>query len=398
MTRPALPRLASRTATIAPFQVMELVKRARQYEQLGRPIIHMSIGEPDFGAAPAVKQAMVKAITEQAMPYTSAMGLTALREAIRGYYRQQFEVDIALERIIVTAGASAALTLVAAALVNPGDRVMMTDPSYPCNRHFVRAFDGIAQLVAVGPETRFQLSQALLERHWTHQTKGVLLATPSNPTGTSLLASELEKILDAVAQRGGFSIVDEIYLGLSYGQPGQAHHPKSALGMRDDIFVCNSFSKYFGMTGWRLGWLVVPAALSQDVEKLAQNLYICPSTPAQIAALACFEPESMALYEARRQEFQARRDYLVPALRELGFTIPVEPDGAFYIYADCSAFGWSSALLADKLLEHANVCVVPGTDFGVCEPDRYLRISYANSLDNLQQAVARMREYFNARA
>ncbi len=395
MTDP-LPQLARRTQHIAPFQVMELVKRAQQYERLGRDIIHMSIGEPDFGAAPAVKQALVRAVTEQAMPYTSAMGLTALREAIAKYYLEEFDLHIGIERIIVTAGASAALTLAAAALVNPGDKVMMTDPSYPCNRHFVRAFDGIPQLIAVGAQTRFQLNCELLEKHWNDKTRGVLLATPSNPTGTSLLPEELHKLLEAVAKRGGYSIVDEIYLGLSYADTGKNHKTVSALSFRDDIIVSNSFSKFFGMTGWRLGWLVVPSGLSQEFEKLAQNLYICPSTPAQMAALACFTPESMAIYEDRRQQFQARRDYLVPALRKIGFTIPVEPDGAFYIYADCSAFGQSSAELADNLLEHAGVCVVPGTDFGVSEPHRYLRISYANSLENLRNAVERMHKYLSA--
>jgi aspartate/methionine/tyrosine aminotransferase len=381
--------LARRTEHIAPFQVMELVKHANALQAAGRPIIHMSIGEPDFGAAPAVKQALIDAIQTRDMPYTSAMGIAPLRAAISQYYQAHFNVAVAPERIIITAGASAALTLAAAALVNPSDQVMMTDPSYPCNRHFIAAFNGKPQLVTVGPTTRFQLTETLLQANWNENTKGVLLATPSNPTGTSIPTKELAAILDAVAQRGGYSIVDEIYLGLTYSNEPAV----SALSMRDDIVVTNSFSKYFGMTGWRLGWLVVPEARVADFEKLAQNLYICPSTPAQYAALACFTQESMALFEARRREFQERKDYLVPALRQLGFIVPVEPDGAFYIYADCSAHTSSSAQFAMQLLEQADVCVVPGTDFGTADPARYLRFSYATKLAQIKEAMKRIETF-----
>jgi aspartate/methionine/tyrosine aminotransferase len=261
----------------------------------------------------------------------------------------------------------------------------MTDPSYPCNRHFVAAFDGVPALVPVGPETRFQMTRALLESHWTGATAGALLATPANPTGTSIPFSELAGIVDAIRARGGFSLIDEIYLGLSY-----EGRPRSALELGDDVIVCNSFSKTFSMTGWRLGWLVVPETLVPAFEKLAQNLFICASALAQHAALACFEPESMAVFEAQRESFRRRRDFIVPALREAGLDVPVTPDGAFYVWIDCARVSSSSMSFAERLLEEAWVSIVPGHDFGTHQADRYLRLSYATAQPQLEEAVRRM--------
>jgi aspartate/methionine/tyrosine aminotransferase len=356
----------------------------------------MSIGEPDFTAPPGVLAALMQATQAAKTQYTAAVGLTPLREAIAQYYSDEYGLKIAPSRIIVTAGASAALSLACCALVNPGDEVLLTDPSYPCNRHFIAAVDGLPKLVPVGPETRFQMTRDLLVSNWGSKTRGALLATPANPTGTSIPFNELRAIVEAVRERGGFTIVDEIYLGLSYAnEAGQAAQARSALELGEDIIITNSFSKFFHMTGWRLGWLVVPEGLVPAFEKLAQNLFICASALAQHAALACFEPENMAIYKERREIFNERRKYIVGAMRGLGFEIPAEPDGAFYVYLDCLAVCAKlgcrgSSELAQKLLVEANVCLVPGADFGSNQPERYMRLSYATEMTQLKEAVGRI--------
>jgi len=365
---------------------------AAALEQQGRHLIHMGIGEPDFTAPPAVVAAATQAMADGKMQYTSATGLPALREAIAGHYRRVYGIEISPSRIVVTAGASAALLLACAALVEPGSEVLMPDPSYPCNRHFVAAFEGCARLVQSGPEDRFQLSAQMVQENWTTATKGVLLASPSNPTGTSILSGELQKIVETVRAKRGFTIVDEIYQGLSYDGA-----PFTALSLGEDVVVINSFSKYFNMTGWRLGWLVLPEALVPQVEKLAQNLFICASSIAQHAAIACFAPESIALYEERKAEFKRRRDYIVPQLQRLGFKVPVVPDGAFYVYADCSAISDDADALTVDMLNKAGVVLVPGLDFGPSTAHRYIRLSYATSMENLQEAVARLEQYLAAR-
>ncbi len=380
-----LPPLARRTGMIAPFKTMELMKRAHVLGQSGERMIHMSIGEPDFTAPEPVIAALERAVRDGHTHYTGAMGIDPLRRAIARHYGEQYGLDVSPERIVVTAGATAALSLACCALVDPGSAVLLTDPSYPCNRHFVASYDGIPELVPVGPQTRFQMTRALLEQHWHTGVRGALLASPANPTGTSIPFDELRDIVDAVRARGGFTIVDEIYLGLSYD-----HAPRSALELGDDVIVTNSFSKYFHMTGWRLGWMVVPEAMAPVFEKLSQNLYICASTLAQHAALACFTPDALAEFERRRLEFKRRRDFIVPALRSVGLDVPVEPDGAFYVYADCSRHSDDSARFAERILEEAHVSVVPGDDFGAFEPRRYLRLSYATAMSDLQEAVRRL--------
>lgn len=384
--------LASRLDHIAPFHVMELMKMASTLEEQGRHLIHMGIGEPDFTAPQTVIDAAAKAMADGRLQYTSALGLPALREAIATYYLQQYGLTIPASRIIVTAGASAALLLACAALVEPGKEVLMPDPCYPCNRHFVAAFNGQAKLVASGAEDRFQLSDQMVRQNWGDNTSGVLLASPSNPTGTSISTAELAAIIASVKQRGGFTIVDEIYQGLTYDAA-----PFSALSLDGDVVVINSFSKYFNMTGWRLGWIVVPERIVPQIEKLAQNLFICASSVAQHAALACFTPETMAIYENRKAEFKRRRDYIVPALRALGFGIPVMPDGAFYVYADCSLFTDDADAFAKEVLTQAGVVIVPGLDFGPATASTYVRLSYANSFENLQEAVARLSRFLQSR-
>ena len=392
-------QFAARTDKIEPFYVMEIAKAAQalaaQVADGPEPMIFLNIGEPDFTAAPAVVHAAQATIAQGATQYTNALGLPALRQAISRWYAQRFGLDIAAERIIVTAGASAALQLACLALVDAGDEVLMPDPSYPCNRHFVSSADGVARLIPTDATQRYQLSSAQVAQHWGEKTRGVLLASPSNPTGTSIAPDELARIHQVVQARGGFTIVDEIYLGLSYDEA----FGHSALALGEDIVSINSFSKYFNMTGWRLGWMVVPPAMVAVVERLAQNLFICPSTIAQQAALACFTPESLALYEQRRAEFKARRDAFIPALQQLGFSIPVMPDGAFYVWADCSHLcsklgvdnSWDFAY---ALMGKAHLAITPGRDFGQADTARYVRFSTANALPQLQEAVARMQRLF----
>jgi aspartate/methionine/tyrosine aminotransferase len=374
--------LAARVREIAPFHVMEVQTAARALEAAGRSVIHMEIGEPDFPTPQPVLAAALEGIAGGGVYYTSALGLPELRRAIAGHYRERYSVQVSPERIVVTAGASAALLLTLALLVDRDQQILLADPGYPCNRHFVRTLEGEALGVPVGPESNFQLTAVLVERHWTPRTRGVLIASPSNPTGTTVAWDELRSIAGAGAARGGALIVDEIYLGLSYA--GQA---RTALALS---FVISSFSKYFNMTGWRLGWLVAPERHVRDVEKLAQNLYISPATPSQRAALACFTPETLTIVEARRSEFQARRDFLVPALRQLGFGIPVMPNGGFFVYADCSAFGVDSERFALQALEATGVAFTPGIDFGRHRPEAHVRFAYTIARPLLEEGVQRL--------
>ncbi len=392
-------RLAARLDRIEPFYVMELAKAAAQLAagplcdpaRGGRRMIRLNIGEPDFGAAPAVREAVAR-IAQGDTPYTDALGLPALREAISRWYSQRFGLAIAPERIAITAGASAGLQLACLALFERGDEVLMPDPCYPCNRHFVTAADATPRLLPTGAAERFQLGAQQVRDAWTPATRGVLLASPSNPTGTSIAPEVLADIAGFVRERGGVTVVDEIYLPLSYDD--RFGHSALGLpgGLGDDIVSVNSFSKYFGMTGWRLGWLVLPPTLVPAVERLAQNLYICPSTLAQKAALACFEPTSIAEFERRRAVLRERRDYIVPALNALGLTVPVAPDGAFYAWMDVSRFHADSWTFAHELLQSAQVALTPGRDFGLADPQRWMRLSFASSLDDLQEAITRLRE------
>lgn len=388
-------RIARRAERIEPFYVMEVAKAAEQLARAAAPgeppMIFLNIGEPDFTAPPLVQQAAARTVRDGLTQYTPATGLPQLRERIAAWYGERFGLDIPARRVIVTAGASAALQLACLALIDAGDEVLMPDPSYPCNRHFVSAAEGSAVMVPTTAAERFQLSAAQVQAHWTDRTRGVLLASPSNPTGTSIHPQELARIHAEVRQRGGVTLLDEIYLGLSYDDT----FGHSGLALGDDLISINSFSKYFSMTGWRLGWMVVPDELVPVIERLAQNLFICPSTVAQHAALACFEPESIAEYERRRAEFKARRDFFIPALASLGMPTPVVPDGAFYAWADAKA--WAERLwvagsweLAFELMQRARVAVTPGRDFGTYETNRYIRFSTASSLDHLEEAVARL--------
>ena len=387
-------RLAPRVAGIEPFWVMECAKAADTIArspacdpaQGGEPMIYLNIGEPDTTAPPAVAEAARHCIDAGRTQYTQATGLPALREAISRWYAERWQADVPARRIVVTAGASAALQLLTTAVVGAGDEILMPDPSYPCNRHFVTAAAGIARLLPAGAAQRFQLDAASVEAAWSEATRGVMLASPSNPTGTSIAPDELARIAAVVRERGGLTLVDEIYLGLSYDG-----HARSAVTLGDDVVVINSFSKYFGMTGWRLGWMVLPEALVPAVEKLAQNLYICASTVAQHAALACFEPDTLALCEQRRRTMQARRDFIVPALESLGLTVPVRPDGAFYVWFDTRAHAPDSWTFCMEMMQRAHIALTPGRDFGHAQTAHHARLSFASSMDDLHEAVRRLR-------
>ncbi len=343
-------KIASRMAQIAPFHVMELMARAQALEAAGRSIIHFEVGEPDFATAPPILDAAQRFLSGGHVHYTAALGLTELREAISTHYSRRHGIDISPQRIVITAGASGALLLALGVLVNPGDEWLLPDPGYPCNRHFVRLLEGQPVSLAVNGDTNFQPTATQVEKSWSVRTKGLLVASPANPTGTMLDSQTIASLADTVARRDGALLVDEIYHGLTYGVDAF-----SALAISDEVFVINSFSKYFGMTGWRLGWLVAPERHVREIEKLAQNLYIAPSTVAQHAALAAFEPETTAILEARREEFARRRDVLLPGLKKLGFQVTAEPQGAFYIYAESSALATDSTLFAQHLLRHKSV-------------------------------------------
>jgi aspartate/methionine/tyrosine aminotransferase len=394
-------RVSQRAQRIDPFYVMEMAKAAQAIaasaRHTDRPMVFLNIGEPDFTAPPLVQAAADKAIRDGRTQYTNALGLDSLRERISAWYASRFGVAVPARRIVVTAGASAALQLACLALVEAGDEVLMPDPSYPCNRHFVSAADGRAVLLPAGPEQRFQLTADQVQAHWQPQTRGVLLASPSNPTGTSVAAAELARIHNIVNNHGGISLVDEIYLGLSF----EAAFGQTALAIDDQIISINSFSKYFNMTGWRLGWMVVPDDLVPVMERLAQNLFICPSSIAQHAALACFEPDSLAIYEERREAFKQRRDQFIPQLNAMGLTVPVMPDGAFYAWADCRqacaklglADSWA---FAEHVMREAHVAITPGKDFGVHAPADFVRFSTASSLNDLDTAAQRLRQLLEA--
>jgi len=384
-------KIARRMASIQPFHVMALLARARELEASGRSIVHMEIGEPDFVTPQPVIDAGIRALSEGKTHYTPATGLPLLRERIAKFYLDRYGVKVAPGRIIVTPGASSGLQLALAVLVNPGDKVLMADPGYPCNRNFVYLLNAEPVGIPVDATTGYQPTIEQVEQCWSQDVAALLLASPSNPTGTLLQAETIRQLFACSQAHGGSLIVDEIYHGLTYGIAAE-----TALAISDELFVINSFSKYFGMTGWRLGWMVVPQDYVADIDKLAQNLFLAAPTMAQHAALAAFGDESIAILEARRDEFRERRDFLLPALRELGFDIPVTPDGAFYLYAGCSRFSEDSYAFSNQLLEEAGVAITPGVDFGSNEPGRHVRFAYTTSLENLREGVRRLGEYLNA--
>lgn len=382
-----MPRIARRAREIEPFRVMAILARAREMEAQGRDIVHLEIGEPDFPTPAPIVEAGMAALQAGYTHYTPALGLPALRQAIADYYGTRYGVAVDPARVCVTPGASGSLLLAMAALFDPGDEVLMADPGYPCNRHFARLVEARGVGVPVGPETRFQLTAALVERNWGPHTRGVLVANPANPTGTLIAAEELKAIHALVRERKGVLLVDEIYHELVYGAS-----PPSAAGLGDDVVVVNSFSKYFLMTGWRLGWMLVPPGLTDAVDRLAQNVFLAAPTVSQHAALAALAPETRPLLEAAKAELGARRDWLLPQLTRLGIQLPVLPDGAFYAYGDVSALGGEAEALAERWLMEAGVAITPGTDFGAHGAERHVRFAYTTGLERIQAAISRLEQ------
>jgi aspartate/methionine/tyrosine aminotransferase len=373
---------------IGPFHVMSLLEQAKQMEAQGQSVIHMEIGEPDFPTPDAIIRAGMQALQQGQTRYTASKGLPELRQAIADYYAQRYQVNIDSARIIVTPGASGALQLALGALIGRDDEVLLADPTYPCNRHLISLVEGTPVAITTSPENGFQPSAAQIAAHWTDRTRVVMLATPANPTGSTVPRQSMQAIAELVAQRQGTLIVDEIYQGLVY--EGEDY---SALAVSDDCLVINSFSKFFQMTGWRLGWLIAPPDLVEPIERIAMNAFLAAPTLAQHAALAAFRPETLQLLDARRDVLRQRRDYLLHALRDMGFAIPVTPQGAFYIYADCSAVCNDSRQFAQDLLHSQQLAVTPGLDFGNNQPDRFIRFAYTAEIPVLEQAMHRLRQF-----
>ncbi len=386
-----MPTLAQRCNAVLPFYAVELFKQANALNAQGHDVISLGIGEPDFTAPAPVVETLNRASAAGLSAYTPPLGLPALRETIAAFYTEQFNARVDPARVVVTAGASGALLLATLALINPGDEVLLPDPSYPANQNFVIAAGGVPKLIPSTPEKRFQLSAEDVRTHWGPTTRGVLVASPSNPTGTRISSEELTALVAEVRKRDGFIIMDEIYLGLYYGEK-----PQSALAIDDDIIIINSFSKYFHMTGWRLGWMIAPASMIPALDKLAANLTICAPSLAQHAALACFEPDVLHIYENRRQSFEQRLNYLLPQLEKLGLDVPVKPDAAFYVYADIRRHSNDSDAFSQQLLHEAHVAAVPGRDFGPHHAKHMLRFSYTLGLDRLEEAVQRMARFIGS--
>jgi aspartate/methionine/tyrosine aminotransferase len=379
---------ARRMAAITPFRTVDVMEAAWAAERAGRSIVHFEVGEPDFGTPPPVVEAAAKATADGRVRYTSSLGIPELREAISGYYADRFGIDVPARRVVVTTGASGALLLALAATIDRDDQVLLADPGYPCNRNLIRLCEGDPVGIPVGALTDYQLTAGLVAGGWTPRTRGVLLATPSNPTGTVVPPGELAAIAAEAERRSGVCFVDEIYGELVYDRA-----PSTVLASTDTAFVINSFSKTFGMTGWRLGWMVCPDWALRAIETLAQNAYISAPAPAQHGGLAAFTPEVWAIVEERRQAFAARRDVLVDGLRTAGFGVPVMPQGAFYIYARCDTLDSDSMRLAHRLLDEAGIAAVPGLDYGDHEPHSHMRFSYTTGLDQITEGVRRLVEW-----
>jgi aspartate/methionine/tyrosine aminotransferase len=378
------PPTARRAQEIEAFEVMDVLSRAHALEAQGRHVLHMEIGEPDFTAPGPVVEAGMRALREGRTAYTATLGLPSLKQAIAGHYATRFNTNVDEKRIAITSGASGGLLTVAALYVNPGDEILVPDPGYPGYRHFVRAFEGVARPLALSAESNFQPTAAMVEKAWTKKTKGLLLGSPSNPTGTLIDPAELKKISLFIERQGGVLMVDEIYQGLTYGA-----EPWTALGLPGEVVVINSFSKYFCMTGWRLGWVVLPERAVREFEKLAQHLFISAPSAAQHAALSAFSSESLKILEARRTEFARRRDFFLPQIRK-SLTVPAEPRGAFYIYADC---GGDARKFCLELLNAEAVAATPGIDFGANGTARCVRFAYTRPLMELEDAAARIRRF-----
>ena len=392
MSETKQPTMSRRAREAQPFRAMVFGERADEMIARGISVIKLSLGEPDFGAPPAVRDAMREQYDGRALPYTAALGLPELRRAIADFYHERHHVDIDPRRIVITAGGSAALLLATALTVDPGDEVIVADPSYPCNRELIRSFEGVVVDVPTSAATRFHLNAELVDRAWSERTKAVMVTSPSNPTGTTIDFDVLKGVCDLARFRGAWRIIDETYLDLADREP-DGSEVRSALLADPDAIICNSFSKFFGMTGWRLGWAVVPEYTIEAVDDLATNYYLCAHTPTQHAALACFTPESLAVCEERRQELLARRRIVVSGLERIGLPLEVVPNGAFYAYFSVAGTGLDAWTFCERALEEAHVALTPGRDFGPATADTHVRLSYAASREALTEGLSRLGKF-----
>ena len=392
MSETKQPTMSRRAREAQPFRAMVFGERADEMIARSISVIKLSLGEPDFGAPPAVRDAMREQYDGRALPYTAALGLPELRRAIADFYHERHHVDIDPRRIVITAGGSAALLLATALTVDPGDEVIVADPSYPCNRELIRSFEGVVVDVPTSAATRFHLNAELVDRAWSERTKAVMVTSPSNPTGTTIDFDVLKGVCDLARFRGAWRIIDETYLDLADREPNGSE-VRSALLTDPDAIICNSFSKFFGMTGWRLGWAVVPEYTIEAVDDLATNYYLCAHTPTQHAALACFTPESLAVCEERRQELLARRRIVVSGLERIGLPLEVVPNGAFYAYFSVAGTGLDAWTFCERALEEAHVALTPGRDFGPATADTHVRLSYAASREALTEGLSRLGKF-----
>ena len=392
MSETKQPTMSRRAREAQPFRAMVFGERADEMIARSISVIKLSLGEPDFGAPPAVRDAMREQYDGRALPYTAALGLPELRRAIADFYHERHHVDIDPRRIVITAGGSAALLLATALTGDPGDEVIVADPSYPCNRELIRSFEGVVVDVPTSAATRFHLNAELVDRAWSERTKAVMVTSPSNPTGTTIDFDVLKGVCDLARFRGAWRIIDETYLDLADREP-DGSEVRSALLADPDAIICNSFSKFFGMTGWRLGWAVVPEYTIEAVDDLATNYYLCAHTPTQHAALACFTPESLAVCEERRQELLARRRIVVSGLERIGLPLEVVPNGAFYAYFSVAGTGLDAWTFCERALEEAHVALTPGRDFGPATADTHVRLSYAASREALTEGLSRLGKF-----
>lgn len=372
-------RISESAGRVAPFLAMEIMERAQELERAGVDVVHMEVGEPDFNVPACVEHAAVAAMQKGLTHYTHSLGAWPVREGISRYYQRQYGVQVDPERIILTTGSSGGLTLLMALLLDAGDEVLLPDPGYACYPNFVRSLHGKPRFFPLDAQQGYRYELSAIRSELTSRTRAVMVNSPSNPTGVV----QDRKTLAALAELDVPIISDEIYHGLEYGD-----RAPSLLEVTDQCFVLDGFSKRYAMTGWRIGWLVAPPQFVAPLQRLAQNLFISAGSVAQYAGLAALE-EGEADVERMRAEYDRRRQVLVAGLKRLGFGIPAEPQGAFYLLADARHLEPSSLVLARRLLEEAHVGVGPGIDFGL-RAEGTLRFSFASALPRIEEGLERL--------
>lgn len=372
----------SARSDIASFMVMDVMSAAARAEAEGKHVIHMEVGQPGTPAPAAAREALAANLNEQKLGYTLALGMPELRQRIAQLYGEWYNVDVSPNRIVVTNGSSAAFILAFLTLFEAGDTVALPSPGYPCYRHILTALGQNYRLMETGPETRWMPTLDQLESN-ADKIAGALIASPNNPTGTMLEPARLADIAHFCEENDIWFISDEIYHGLTFGQPAQ-----TALQYSDNAVIINSFSKYFSMTGWRVGWMVVPEALVTNAERLAQNLFICAPAPSQLAALAAFDGKQEL--DRNRDVYAANRELLLSELPHVGFTDIVPADGAFYIYADVSKFTQDSLQFTSQMLDETGIAATSGVDFDEARGHGFVRFSYSGTTDDMREAVSRL--------